>query len=330
MGIKHLNRFLRTNCSDSIKCVPISDLSGKKIAVDISIYMYKFAGDNSLIENMYLMITTFRYYNIIPIFIFDGKPIAEKKELLQKRKENKIAAEKEYNNLKKQLESNNVEDEDKPEIITNMDMLKKQFIYITKDQINSVKQLMNAYSVTYYDAPEEADELCALLVIKKIVWGCLSEDMDMFVYGCPRVLRYLSLLNRNVVVYNTKKILEDLGITQKEFREICVLSGTDYNINDNTNNNHNDLHKSFKLFKKYHKSSESKTMEFYEWLKNKDYISDYKLLVNIYNIFDLSLENLKNFDKIKIANGQIIHELIQPILKEDGFIFSNYTDQKEK
>ena len=318
-----MNRFLRTNCSDSIKCVPISDLSGKKIAVDISIYMYKFAGDNSLIENMYLMITTFRYYNIIPIFIFDGKPIAEKKELLQKRKENKIAAEKEYNNLKKQLESNNVEDEDKPEIITNMDMLKKQFIYITKDQINSVKQLMNAYGVTYYDAPEEADELCALLVIKKIVWGCLSEDMDMFVYGCPRVLRYLSLLNRNVVVYNTKKILEDLGITQKEFREICVLSGTDYNINDNTNNNHNDLHKSLKLFKKYHKSSESKTMEFYEWLKNKDYISDYKLLVNIYNIFDLSLENLKNFDKIKIANGQIIHELIQPILKEDGFIFSN-------
>lgn len=324
MGIKHLNRFLRTNCSDSIKCVPISDLSGKKIAVDISIYMYKFAGDNSLIENMYLMITTFRYYNIIPIFIFDGKPIAEKKELLQKRKKDKITAEKEYNNLKKQLESNNVEDEDKPEIITNMDMLKKQFIYITKDQINSVKQLMNVYGVTYYDAPEEADELCALLVIKKIVWGCLSEDMDMFVYGCPRVLRYLSLLNRNVVVYNTKKILEDLGITQKEFREICVLSGTDYNINTNfDSNNSNNLHKSLKLFKKYHKSLESTTMEFYEWLKNKDYISDYKLLVNIYNIFDLSLENLKNFDKIKIANGPVIRELIQPILKEDGFIFSN-------
>ena len=327
MGIKHLNRFLRTNCSDSIKCVPISDLSGKKIAVDISIYMYKFAGDNSLIENMYLMITTFRYYNIIPIFIFDGKPIAEKKELLQKRKKDKLTAEKEYNNLKKQLESNNVEDEDKPEIITNMDMLKKQFIYITKDQINSVKQLMVAYGITYYDAPEEADELCALLVIKKIVWGCLSEDTDMFVYGCPRVLRYLSLLNRNVVVYNTKKILEDLGITQKEFREICVLSGTDYNINtnfdSNNHNNHNDLHKSLKLFKKYHKSLESKTMEFYEWLKNKDYISDYKLLVNIYNIFDLSLENLKNFDKIKITNGPVIRELVQPILKEDGFIFSN-------
>ena len=106
MGIKHLNRFLRTNCSDSIKCVPISDLSGKKIAVDISIYMYKFAGDNSLIENMYLMITTFRYYNIIPIFIFDGKPIAEKKELLQKRKENKIAAEKEYNNFNFKFKEN--------------------------------------------------------------------------------------------------------------------------------------------------------------------------------------------------------------------------------
>ena len=40
MGIKHLNRFLRKECGDSIKFISISELSGKKIAVDISIYMY--------------------------------------------------------------------------------------------------------------------------------------------------------------------------------------------------------------------------------------------------------------------------------------------------
>ena len=56
MGIKHLNRFLRTECSDSIKFVSIAELSCKKIAIDISIYMYKFHADNVLIENIYLMI----------------------------------------------------------------------------------------------------------------------------------------------------------------------------------------------------------------------------------------------------------------------------------
>ena len=74
MGIKHLNRFLKENASNSMKLINVSELSGKKIAVDISIYMYRYASDNNLIENIYLMLAVFRYYNIIPIFIFDGKP----------------------------------------------------------------------------------------------------------------------------------------------------------------------------------------------------------------------------------------------------------------
>jgi 5'-3' exonuclease len=92
MGIKYLNQFLKDNASNSIKLCRLSELSGKKIAIDISIYMYRFASDNSLIENMYLMLSVFRNYNIIPIFIFDGKPPVEKRELLKKRKEDKQEA----------------------------------------------------------------------------------------------------------------------------------------------------------------------------------------------------------------------------------------------
>ena len=62
----------------------MSNLSGKKIAVDISIYLYKYESENALLENMFMMLSIFRHYNIIPVFIFDGKPPAEKMELLQK------------------------------------------------------------------------------------------------------------------------------------------------------------------------------------------------------------------------------------------------------
>ena len=89
MGIKYLNKFLREEARDSIKFISIADISGKKIAVDISIYLYKYAADGSLIENIYLMLAVFRHYNVIPIFIFDGKPPTEKKELLQKRHDDK-------------------------------------------------------------------------------------------------------------------------------------------------------------------------------------------------------------------------------------------------
>jgi 5'-3' exonuclease len=96
MGIKHLNRFLRDEAQSSINFILLEELSGKKLAVDISIYMYKYASEGCLLENMYLMLSTFRYYNIELVFIFDGKPPPEKKELLQKRKEDKQDAENEY------------------------------------------------------------------------------------------------------------------------------------------------------------------------------------------------------------------------------------------
>lgn len=321
MGIRNLNKFLRTNCSESIKCIGMKELSGKKIAIDISIYLYKFSADNTLIENIYLMLSIFRHYNITPVFVFDGKPPDEKRELLEKRKNDKIIAKNEYTDLKRQLETDaNLDGDEKQEISLTMDLLKKKFIYIQKEQIQKVKQLITAFGASYFDAPGEADELCALLVMKKKVWACMSEDMDLFVYGCPRVLRYFSLLKHNVVIYNTKGMLQELGITEKEFRQICVLSGTDYNIH---NNKHTDLHNILRIFKKYHKTS-SKDSDFYQWLlQNTEYISDYCLIEKIYSLFDLQekSEFCASFDKIKILNGPYIKSDIKKILLDDGFLF---------
>jgi len=324
MGIKHLNKFLREEAQSSIKFISLDELSGKKISIDISIYMYKYSSEGVLLENIYLMLSTFRHFNIIPIFIFDGKPPPEKKELLLKRKEDKQDAEMEYNKLKKQLENNVIDDNEKQEVINSMDLLKKKFVHISKNDIDDVKLLIRAYGATYYDAPGEADELCALLVIKNKVWACLSEDMDMFVYGCSRVIRYLSLLNRTAVLYDTKGILNNLGITQKELREICVISGTDYNCNNNNLDNKivPSLHKTLSYFKKYHNNN--KLISFYEWLLEKtDYINNYEELVKIYDIFDLDKDHqkIKHFENVKIINGPIMKDDVRKIIKREGFIF---------
>jgi 5'-3' exonuclease len=337
MGIKFLNKILRDTCDKSIWQINISELTGKKIAVDISIYLYKYETNDTLLENIYLMLAIFRQYNIIPIFIFDGKAPAEKKQLLQKRREDKAAAKNEYNKLKDILENNaDKDEEEKLDIAASMDQLKKQFIHISREKIEKVKELIRAYGATYYDAPGEADELCALLVIKKKVWACLSEDMDLFVYGCNRVLRYFSLFNQTVVLYYTKGILEQLNITQKEFREICVLSGTDYNINANTNkenNKYNDMSLSLpntmKLFRKYKEQINTNTStnnsSFYEWLNNSektaDYITDLDLLHKINNMFIVSDELTDLFKNIKIVNGPVQKETVKEIMKEDGFMF---------
>jgi flap endonuclease-1 len=321
MGIKYLNKFLREEARDSIKFISIAEISGKKIAVDISIYLYKYAADGSLIENIYLMLAVFRHYNVIPIFIFDGKPPTEKKELLQKRHDDKKEAEAEYKKLKYQIDNNIMEDIEKQDIINNMDILKKKFVYIHKFDIENVKRLITAYGATYYDAPGEADEVCSFLVLKNKVWACLSEDMDMFVYGCTRVIRYISLLNHTIVLYETKAILEQLGITQKELREICVLSGTDYNYNIYESKNTPTLYKTLAHFKKYHKDKSK--LEFYDWLLEKtNYITDYDILKKIYDMFDVNKNAFTDLENIKIINTNIVKTEVREILKTDGFIFS--------
>jgi flap endonuclease-1 len=323
MGIKYLNRFIKEEAYDTLKFISLSELSGKKIVVDISIYMYRYISDGSLIENMYLMLSLFRHYNIIPVFIFDGKPPDEKKILLEKRRENKKDAEEEYKLLKKQLETN-LDENERHEIQISMDTLKKKFIQISKIDIDKVKNLIRAYGATYYDAPGEADELCAMLTIKGKVWACLSEDMDMFVYGCPRVIRYMSLLNHTIVLYDMKKILEKLGISQKELREICILSGTDYNTAEKNEKVRN-LYSTLKQFKKYHKAKQTlqSNVGFYDWLnKNTHYINDYDLLINIYSMFDLTREtHIEEFNKIRISYGPQIKSEIREILIKDGFLF---------
>jgi flap endonuclease-1 len=331
MGIKYLNRFLRENCPESIGHIKLDELSGKKIAIDISIYLYKYEADNVLLENIYLMLATFRHHDIIPVFIFDGKPPAAKKELLQKRRDDKLTAQNEYDELKDKLENINANNsEEAQEIVLAMNLLKKQFVSISRDKINKVKDLIRAYGATYYDAPGEADALCAMLVITKRVWACLSEDMDLFVYGCNRVLRYLSLTNHSAIIYYTKGILRELNMTQKEFKDVCILSGTDYNMK--INNLSNNIISIMQLFTEYKNDdsihNNNNTIGFYTWIINNkpsylELIFDWELLDKISKMFDFSNELFQTFKNIKIINGYIQKETIQNIMREDGFMFIN-------
>ena len=64
MGIRYLNKYLRDNC-DSIKEIHLSELRNKIIAVDVSIYLYKFLAENALLENIYLILTGFFMIKLI-------------------------------------------------------------------------------------------------------------------------------------------------------------------------------------------------------------------------------------------------------------------------
>jgi 5'-3' exonuclease len=281
--------------------------------------MYKFISDNALLENMYLFISAFKEYNITPIFVFDGKPPPEKKALLNRRYLEKKEAENKYAEIQK-LISDDLTDQQKEDALKEMEALKKQFIRVREDDVKQVKALMDSFGMAYYDAPGEADEVCAKLSLSGKAWGCLSDDMDMFLYGCPFVLRGLNLLKQSVIIYDTESILNELEMSADDFREILVISGTDYNIHSGTN-----LHETIQWFNEYnkyrHNKSKSKQVGFYVWLlKNTKYIRDYRELIKTYLLFKLPVLKGDEYDISYNSNTMNIDE-IRNIMEKEGFIF---------
>jgi hypothetical protein len=157
------------------------------------------------------------------------------------------------------------------------------------------------------------------LVTSGKAWGCMSDDMDMFVYGCPRVFRNFSLVNHNVISYDFSAILADLEMDVTTFREIAVLSGTDYNCDNKTS-----LGETMSLYEKY-KLSGHVSNGFYDWvLHNSNYITDYDILLSIVKIFDVSksTENASIVERIdQVSFSEIDMTSLKSILEKDGFVF---------
>jgi hypothetical protein len=324
MGIKQLNYFLMENCSaKSIYKASLRQFANKTLVIDTSIYLYKFAEKDAVAENMYLMISVLRQHNITPVFVFDGKPPPEKKALLIKRKLEKDAAEEKYNALKIEAESGTVS----AKTLHEMDALKRQFVRVSDADIAKSKEIMTAYGVPYIESRGESDHLCAFLVRHGFAWACVSDDMDMFLYGCPRVIRHLSLLNHEGIYYDMESILAELEMTQSIFNDIAILSGTDYNMKEQKS-----LGATVRLYVEYRKwayySRDPKT--FYEWLlETTDYIDDVGSLEKVRKMFDLDLylENHREefkaiVDAMPFHSKPVATESLQEILKSDGFIFA--------
>jgi flap endonuclease-1 len=294
MGIKHLNKYLMQHCTrESIQRISLRELRGRTVVVDCFQFLYKFMVDNRIAEHMDEMIRMCLDCQITPIFVFDGKPPIEKKAVLEQRRAKKHDAKCRYDELMLSMNTS-------PEIVNELACLKKKFIRIDYEHIQCAKKVMQHYGVTYVDAPGEADAVCVEMVQSQRAWACLSDDMDMFAYGCDRVLRELSMISGKVTLYRTPSILIDLRVSMQEFREILVISGTDYRDDTADPFQHN-LYETLKWYQEYCKDTGKQThykqryvsqaggSMFYPWLvKHTKYIRDYDQLMKIYRMFVIS------------------------------------------
>ncbi len=277
------------------------------------IYIYKFLSEDGLLEKFYLFGIILRKYNIIPIFIFDGKPPKEKYDEIQKRNEKRNQALIEYEEKKNSLDIKNAND--RRELIR----LKRQTIRVNREHIHSVQDLISSMGFKYLIAKGEADVLCYNLLHSKKVDACLSDDMDMFAYGCNKVLRHLSLLKHKVLLYDFKIILDSLNINKENFTWLCCLSGSDY-FNEDNNLTIFDYYKYYVRYKTRYKNN--KNVPYIEYLKEKKIINEnqYQEFHKAYNMFKLSNIYVDIISSLRVNYNSTDKETMYKLLKKENFI----------
>ena len=315
MGIKDLKLLIKKFTPECIIKKHYNEINNKTIAVDISIYLYKFMyGNNNLILNFLKQIEKLKQYNIKPIYVFDGKPPDEKQTIIDNRKEIKRKKYERKEDIEKKIleydkiisESSNSEqvkiyEENKKILTIELNKLKLTIINIKDSDILSLKELFDYLGILYIQADTEAEIVCSQLCKQGIVYGCLSDDTDVLANGSFKFLTCYNFKNDFLIEYDYNLILEKLELTKEQFVDLCILCGCDYTCKINKVA----YITAYKLIKEY-KSIENiieniKTNEKYNinevFLKKFDYKKCRDIFLN--SSYDLSQYNLdeKKYNK---------------------------------
>jgi flap endonuclease-1 len=263
MGIHKLNDFLRKNCPDIFEEIHISEYAFKKIAIDISLYMYKFKViyGNKWLTAFLNLIACLRKNEIHCVFIYDTSSPEDKADERAERAEKREQLEKKIFDLDQAIEHYNLTNEvneylldfynkkikksSPPRLLSRtnktqidieqikewIEKTRNQLVNISSEDFELTRTLFDILSVPYYKAPVEAETMCSDLCKRNMVDAVLSEDTDVMAYACPNFLSKIDTAKETCIRINYTKMLEMLSITQEQFLDLCIMCGCDYNKN---------------------------------------------------------------------------------------------------
>lgn len=259
MGIQSLHKFLRNKCPSVYQEVHISKYSFKKVAIDISLYLFKYKtifGD-AWLSAFINLVSCMRRNNIHCVFIYDTGSPPEKQNEKKERSEARDKIEQKVYDLESALDHFHNTSEILPillefnkkrttmkrlltkkessinihEITQEIQKVKSQLVSITSADFEKTKKLFDILKVPYFQAPLEAETMCSDLCISGQVDAVISEDTDVLAYGSPIFLTKLNTKDDTCIEINYSNILELLELTSDQFLDLCIMCGTDYNKN---------------------------------------------------------------------------------------------------
>ena len=120
-------------------------------------------------------------------------------------------------------------------IIEKIESKKRQVISITPKDFELAKELFTILNVPFYEAPNEAEKMCAKLAIDGHVVAVLSEDTDVIAYHAPIFLTKINTFSDLAVQIKPSAIHSSLDINAQILLDFCIMNGTDYNCKHSPN-----------------------------------------------------------------------------------------------
>ena len=263
MGVKGLNAIIKKYAPECMTELHISMYAYQKIAVDTSLYMFKYKvifGDRWLTAFINL-VGCLRKNNIHPVFVFDSKAPVEKEDEKKKRQEKRDKQQEKLDQLEASIQTyhdQGIVDDLLQEVYSKtvsdqlnrllggptkassfniraveeeFNRMKSKVVSIADGDFKLLKELFSTLDIQHVQAPSEAEAYGSYLCSIGQVDAVLSEDTDVLAYGCPKFLVKLDAIRGTCIEMDINVMYEALGLTYSSFVDLCIMCGTDYNSN---------------------------------------------------------------------------------------------------
>lgn len=284
MGIKDLKTFLRQKKVECFYTVPLETFSGKRVGIDALNWVFCYMGNcvgsivgfkkdivtqtvtqeeiyETLVYEFLSFNIKFLKNNITPVWIWDGTSKSSKDETKKERREARKKISEKKDNIYEILKSSNPLE--RPwELVEEYKKLLKTTLCLSREKINNLRDFSEEIGLPTITAEEEGESLGASLAAARILAGFWSADTDIYPLGCPVAMKGFKYIDGvlNIECVFTPNILKGLNFNHKEFRDFCIMLGTDFN----------NRIPGIGPVKSYKLMSEHRTIENIEKEKNKD------------------------------------------------------------
>ncbi|MDE1823594.1 MAG: flap structure-specific endonuclease, partial [Candidatus Micrarchaeota archaeon] len=209
--------------------ITLDELSGKTIAVDAYNTIYQFLSIirqpdgtplmdskgrvTSHLSGLLYRTTNLLEFGISPVFVFDGLPPIQKQRTIEARMNRRKEALEGWNKAKAEG------------MVAEARAFAMASTRITKDVVESAKELLGYMGIPYMQANSEAEAQAAHMVKSGLVYATASQDYDSFLFGSDVVLRNITITGkrklpkRNVFIdvkperVMLQKLLSNLGLS---------------------------------------------------------------------------------------------------------------------